>query len=438
MKNSDNKSVMIIWSGAREHVLAEAYAASEKVSEVVVAPWNDFMLTSPKISIEKEVVLKDVDSILIVADVYRPSLIDVAQDDALSLWSVDRLRKKGFQVFGPTQNAARIEWDKKWAREFMKKYGLPVPEFQYFTKETIKEAKYFSKTLLEKYENIFLKANGLHAWKWVVWLGKENFDKEFKNFEKILSPWEWFLVEQWLVWEEFSYYAMIDGNNSIFFPSAQDNKRVFNGDRWPNTWWMWCHSPASITEEYEDKIQDIIRKVVTWMKEEWHPYTWILYFGGMIWADNKVNIIEFNARWWDPETQVVLPALEKDYFDLVYNYALPGKLNKFHPSFFHDKRVCVVGTADPYPSSIESEKGKKIIWLEGLTGQEIKIFGAWMKDIWNNEFGVNGWRLFSAVSRGDDFLKIRNNIHDALGNIWIDKWKLHYRTDVAEREIKRR
>ena len=363
--------------------------------------------------------------------------IDVAQDDALAMGAVDSLLKRGFSVFGPTQKASRIEWDKKWAREFMKKYGLPVPEFEYFNKESMREAKVYVEKLLDTYKEVFLKANGLHAGKWVVWLDKENFDKEFKNFEKILSPWEWFLVEQWLVWEEFSYYAMVDGNNCLFFPSAQDNKRAFNGDRWPNTWWMWCHSPASITDDLEADIQDIMSKVVTGMKEEGHPYTWILYFGGMVWPDRKVNIIEFNARWWDPETQVVLPALEKDYFDLVYNYALHWKLNQFQSSFSQDKRVCVVGTAHPYPSSIESEKGKKIIWLEWLTEQGIKVFGAWMKDIWNNEFGVNGWRLFSAVSRWNDFGKIRSNIHSALENVWIDTWKLHYRTDVADREIKR-
>jgi phosphoribosylamine--glycine ligase len=200
---------------------------------------------------------------------------------------------------------------------------------------------------------------------------------------------------------------------------------------------MGCHSPASITEGYEWEIHGIIRKVVDGMKKEWHPYTWILYFGWMIWPDKKVNIIEFNARWWDPETQVVLPALEKDYFDLVYNYALSWKLSQFQPVFSQDKRLCVVWTAHPYPNNIEDEKWKKILWLDKCRKQRIKIFGAWMKDIWNNEFGVNGWRLFSAVSRWADFLEIRHNIHNALGSVWINKWKLHFRTDIAEREIKR-
>jgi phosphoribosylamine--glycine ligase len=123
------------------------------------------MLTSSKIITEKDVVLKNVNSILAAADVYRPDLIDVAQDDALAIGSVDRLQERGFQVFGSTQKASRIEWDKQWAREFMKKYGLPVPEFEYFNKENIEEARIYIKILLEKYNNIFLKANGLHAGK---------------------------------------------------------------------------------------------------------------------------------------------------------------------------------------------------------------------------------------------------------------------------------
>jgi len=429
------KTVMIVWSWAREHVLAEAYSKSRFVGKVVVAPGNDFMLISDRVLIEVGARINDVNSILDVAKKYDPYLIDVAQDNALANWMVDILRKNWYNVFWPTKEASRIEWDKDWSRKFMDKYGLPTPKFQYFSKNGINNAKRYAMSLFEICDTVFLKGNELHAWKWVVGIDKDNFEKSFAYFISILNEWEWFLVEQGLVWEEFSFYSMIDGDNYFNFPSAQDNKRVFDNDKWPNTWWMWAHSPASITNWHEEEINDIIKKVIEGMKQEWHPYTGILYLWWIIWDDNKVNIIEFNARWWDPEAQVVIPSLENDYFGLIKDYYLKKQLNLFKPSFSNSKRMCVVWTVDPYPRDIENQKWKIVSWLDDID-ENIKLYGSWLIKVWD-DFVVNWWRLFSWVSSWEDFLEIRNRILNQLEKLSILWWKLHYRTDVAQREIKK-
>lgn len=414
------------------------YAKSNEVSKVIVAPWNDFMTGSKKIQVYKNVVLNRAHSILSLAQFCFPDLIDIAQDNALASWSVDLLKKAKFNVFWPTKAASRIEWDKKWARDFMKRYNLPSPEFEYFSKEKIQDAKKYSRTLLETNKSVFLKANGLHAWKGVVPVDKKNFEQAFGDFENILDEGEWFLVEQWLVWEEFSYYAMIDGDNCIFFPSAQDNKRVFDGDKWPNTWGMWAHCPASITQGREEEIQDIVLKLVEWMRTEWHPYTWILYLWGIVCTDDDktINLIEFNARWWDPEAQVVLPTLQDDYFDLVTNYYLPKKLNKFKAHFSGDKRLCVVGTTHPYPSDIWAEKWKIITWLQELQKiSDLEIYGAGIDKNTGN-YVVWWWRLFSVVWSWEDFWSVRTKVYNAIQKIKISDWRLYYRSDIGKSEDK--
>jgi phosphoribosylamine---glycine ligase len=433
-----NRTIMIVWSGAREHVLADVYGTSELVSRIIVAPWNDYIQNHIKVTLEKSVVLTDVESVLKAARKHKPDLVDIAQDDALACGSVDALQQEWFKVFGPSKEASRIEWDKNWSREFMKKYNLPTPTFQYFDKESISSAKDFACRILKDSDRVFLKANNLHAWKGVMDLNKNSIEEVLWEFENILYDWEWFLVEEWLEWEEFSYYAMIDGKNSLFFPSAQDNKKVNNNDEWQNTWWMWAHCPASITEGYEQEIQDIIEKVVDWMEKEWTPYTGILYFGWIIWKDKKVNIIEFNARWWDPEAQVVIPALQNDYFDLVYNYYLWWKLNEFQPVFWDEKRMCIVWTVDPYPKDIGREKWKIIHWIQELHDhKELKIYGSWINVNENRDYMVSWGRFASFVSAWFDFSEIRDRLLSALSGVWIAWGKAHYRTDIAEREVGR-
>src|SRR3989344_3630495 len=264
-------SVMVVGSGAREHALSQAYEKSSQVSRVIVAPGNDFIayLRKKEVLIDKGCSLTDPFSILSMARKYRPDLVDVAQDDALASGTVDLLQEQGFQAFGPTKMAARIEWDKKWSREFMLRHQIPSPKFRYFDSA---EDALKSTSLDEAVRNI----------------GQM---KHFPNQAGMV-----FLVEDGLIGEEFSYYTISDGQTYRAFKSAQDNKAVFNFDEGGQTGGMGAISPAKATNGLSSEIEEnFISKAIDGMAAEEVPYLGILYLGGIV-VDGKPINIEYNAR----------------------------------------------------------------------------------------------------------------------------------------------
>lgn len=428
--------ILIIGSGGREHALAQSYSQSKKVKKVLVAPGNDLMsFQNEKIQIFPNIKSIDFEKIFNLAKKEKVDLVDVAQDDPLALGFVDKLQKKGFQTFGPTQKASEIEWNKKWARTFMQKYNLPIPKFKSFNNE--KKAIQYVKSLKE--QTLYIKASGLALGKGAIRAeGKKeaiNAIKEMKNFGE---AGETFLIEECMRGEEFSLFALCDGENYKVISCAQDHKTVYEKGQGPNTGGMGCITPTNIISLPIIRIieQKILKPLLKGMEEEKRPYKGILYLGGMLTEDKQIKIVEFNARWGDPEAEVILPGIQTDYLKLVESSTMK-QLNNTAISFDGKVRISVAGCALGYPLDYTNVKGKKIYGLnEVLSLKGIKIFGAGIKKEGKN-FVVNGGRVFHLVAEGKDVKETRSNAYQAMSMIYIEGNNLHYRTDIGWRDLMR-
>ena len=439
--------VMVVDAGARGHALALAYCDAG-VDEVVVAPGNEGIAygliasdyESLSVSIDPSVRLKDSASILRAAREQGVDLVDVAQDDVLAAGTVDLLEREGIRVFGPTRRAAGIEWDKSWAREFMVRHNIPHPEYSIFRSGDETSIDY-ANNLLRESETVFFKASGLYAGKGVVSATDEaSVARAFEAMRGMGEAGSQFLVEEGMRGEEFSYYVMTDGERFVRFKSAQDNKRVFNRDLGPNTGGMGANSPALVTRGLEQRIEDeIIRPAISGLQKEGRPYKGILYLGGMVCEDGSIRVVEFNSRWGDPECHVVLPGVNtkgNNYFDLVNN-AIDGKLSE-SPGFIGDARrtrVCVVGASAGYPGDYRSVKGKEIfIDFDAMDNSYVLSAGIRVQD---GRMYAKGGRLFSVVGEGRDVIEARRNALQGMACCSVGGNGLHYRTDVAWRDVER-
>jgi len=431
---------MVIGSGAREHTISYVYEKSSQVDRIIVAPGNDFIAyrRQKEVLIDKECSLKNPQSILKIARKYKPDLIDVAQDDALAQGTIDLLQENGFRTFGPTKKAARIEWDKRWSREFMQRHKIPHPNFRYFDSE--EEGINYVKELYneEPAKLLYIKATGLCSGKGA--LKSASLEQAIQNIERMKTfpnkAGDIFLAEDGLVGEEFSYYAISDGKTYKIFKSAQDNKTVLNFDEGDQTGGMGAISPAKVTNSISSEIEENqISRAINGMASEGVPYTGILYLGGIV-VDGKPMNIEYNARWGDPECQVVLPSLETDYADIVIA-CLEGKLKEVEVRQDNKTRVCVVGASRGYPNDYSHVKGKRIYGLEKAIEMDgITVFGAGI-DVKDGRFYANGGRLFSIVAEGEDILQARQRAYSAIAFISIEGNNLHYRTDIGWRDVER-
>lgn len=426
--------VLIAGSGAREHQLALSYGMDGH--EVIITPGNEGMTYFDNFEIDSSTSLKDANSFLEAAKRHKPDLVDVAQDDALAAGTVDLLRVEGFRAFGPTRKAARIEWDKEWSRDFMERNNIPTPKHMSFHISALEDSGKYARGLIEsEYETVFFKASGLYAGKGVVPVSSvEEIPTALDSISGMGKASERFLVEEGMVGEEFSWYAISDGSNFISFTSAQDNKRVWNRDLGLNTGGMGCNSPALVTKGLEQQIEDeIVSPTIAGMNREGHIYEGILYVGGIVREDGTLGVVEFNSRWGDPEAQVVLPGMKANYFNLV-NQALDGKLDGM--SLEHDgkTRVCLVGASSGYPKNYE--KGKELIIPKDIK-EYATILSAGIKVV-DGLLYNSGGRVFNLVTKGDNILDARESALRGMGCCYIEDNGLHYRTDVSWKDVQRK
>jgi phosphoribosylamine--glycine ligase len=317
----------------------------------------------------------------------------------------------------------------------MKRAGLPVPRNKTFSKESYKDATDYALSLLEGSETVFFKASGLFAGKGVIPV--TNDDEVLEALTKIskMGPaGEKFLVEEGMVGEEFSYYAMVDGTNYVCFKSAQDNKRVWNRDKGPNTGGMGCNAPALVTKGLEAQIErELVAPQVAQLAREGTPYVGILYIGGMVKEDGSLGIVEDNSRWGDPECHVILPGLRNNYLELV-NKAIDGKLDEVELDEDGLTRVCVIGASAGYPGSYE--KGKRLHISKELTDMGVEFLSAGIK-VQDGEMYTNGGRVFSLVGKGHNVIVAREAALKAMAGCYIEGNGLQYRTDIACTDIER-
>lgn len=420
--------VLVIGSGGREHALAWKAAQSANVEKVYCVPGN------PGIAQIADCVPMDItdnDALVAFALENKIDLTIVGPEVPLANGVVDAFRAKGLAIFGPTQAAAQIEGSKSFAKDLMKKYGIPTAAFEVFT-----DAEAAKAYIVEQGAPIVIKADGLAAGKGVV--VAMTLDEALEAVDMMMCDQAFgsagcqVVVEEFLTGEEASILTFCDGTTIVPMISSQDHKRAYDNDEGPNTGGMGTYAPAPVvTADVLARVQkEILEPTVAAMKAEGMPYTGCLYAGLMI-TENGPKVIEFNARFGDPETQVVLPLLDSDMAEVMMA-CVNGNLADLDIQWKDGAAVCVVMAAGGYPQGYR--KGDVISGLDKAAELGATVFhaGTAAKD---GNIVTNGGRVLGVTAIGTDVQKAVDNAYAAVKSIHFDD--VHYRNDIAYRAIAR-
>lgn len=440
MKERGN-TVLVIDGGGRGTALVHKYSQSPHVDKIVAVPGNDWMpgISEKPVTTYPNIKTSDIVKIAQLGKELKVDLVDIAQENAIKEGLVDRLGFFRIPVVGPTQNAGRIEWDKEYARAFGAFYQLPQPQFT--ACRTEEQAEKFLDS--QKNTRWFVKASGLAEGKGAISTTSKQevldaikrLKKEYPDATKV------FLIEQWLEGEEFSAFVISDSRNFEILGYAQDHKKEYDGDKGENTGGMGAISHPLLTDnlELQRKVENIFTTTIN--VKPGGGYRGILYLGGMAVKINdrlEPYIIEFNARWGDPEAQAIVPGLKVDLFEMGME-AAQGRLRRVKIADDGKVRVAVAGVAKGYPRSAEYSqvRGKEIKGLDeaGKTDGVI-IYGAGVK-IEDGKYYANGGRLFYVVGEGRDVLQARERANEAMEKVKIDGDNLHFRKDIGWRDVER-
>ena len=429
-------TVLVIGSGGRESALVYGYGKSKHVDRILAVPGNDHMqdITGAPVFLFPSISVTDREKIIQLCKDRDVTLVDIAPDKAVAAGLGDALKQAGILFVGPTKHAGQIEWDKQWSRKFMEKFGISHPSFDCFS--SIQKALAFLRTQPNK--PWVIKANGLADGKGVILTrNNEEAQQAVLEMRRFGTAGTTFLLEEYLEGEEFSTFVVSDGVSWKTIGSAQDHKLVFDGDKGPNTGGMGCSTPPLLlTQRIKNYIDTgIITKTIDGMRKIGRPYTGILYLGGIV-VKGKPYVIEFNARWGDPEAQVLLPGLVSDLFEMSYAVA-KGDMSKAKIRMDTKARVVIAGCAKGYPSDYTAAMGKEIFGLQDARCiKGTHIFGAGIQRKKGKDY-VNGGRLFYIVGEGKDVIAARKKAYKAMSLIHIQGDNLHYRTDIGWRDVKR-
>lgn len=414
-------SVLVIGSGGREHAICWSLAKSPKVEKVYCLPGNAGI---SEVAECHDIGVLEFDKIVDFIQNHKDiDLTVVAPDDPLALGLVDLLLSKGIRAFGPTKAAAIIEASKAFSKYLMKKYNIPTADYAEFDNFD-KACQYLNKAKFP----LVVKADGLALGKGVVIcenldegltaLQEMMIDKKFKDAGKTI------IVEEFLVGREVSILCFTDGKTIVPMVSSQDHKRAFDNDKGLNTGGMGTFSPSKIyTPEIENFVmKNVILPTVDAMNAEGREFKGVLYFGIMI-TDSGVKVLEYNARFGDPETQVVLPRLKSDLYD-IFNSVVDGNLAAQKIEWNDDACVCVIMASGGYPENYE--KGKQI--SIGKLDSDVVVFHAGTKNV-NGKLVTNGGRVLGVVACGSDIDLAREKAYKNIKEINFDG--AFYRRDIG-------
>jgi len=416
-------NILVIGSGGREHAIAKKFNDSPSVNKVFVAPGNDGMKQVA------EVVALDVMDFAGLAQFVKENEIDltfVGPEQPLAAGIVDFFQARGLQIFGPTKAAALIEGSKSYAKEIMKKYNIPTAAYETFTDAS--EAIAYVK---EQGAPIVVKADGLAAGKGVIVAMTEQeaidaIDDMIGN-QRFGESSSRVVVEEFLDGEEFSFMSFVHKGQIYPMVIAQDHKRAYDGDKGPNTGGMGAYSPVpQIPQEYISRAYiEIVEPTVKAMEEEGVSFTGILY-AGLILTKQGPKVIEFNARFGDPETQVVLPRMASD-FGLFMKALMEEKY--FDLQWSDEAMLGVVIAADGYPGDVE--KGNPLPDLTTLS-ENYEVYHAGTK-ISNGEFVGNGGRVLLVAAKANTLKEAQEKVYNGINEY---KWdKFFYRKDIGWRTL---
>ncbi len=423
--------VLVIGSGGREHALAWKLGRSPKVDKVYVAPGNaGTALDAENVSISE----KDFPALIEFVKEKGVELVVVGPEAPLTVGAIDAFQANGIRAFGPNKKAAQIEGSKVFCKEVLNKALVPTARSQVFY-NSADALQYVD----ESYDgNLVIKADGLAAGKGVVVCGSK--DEAKQAIKKIADDRAFgdagakFLVEERLVGQEASVLAITDGQTIVTLQPAQDHKAAYDGDKGPNTGGMGAYCPASLVDDrklhwIEEKI--LVPTVFT-LNHMDAKFKGVLYAGLMM-TPQGPKVLEYNARFGDPECQPLLFRLKTDLFD-VMQATIDEKLIHLDPLEWDDRAaVCVVMASKGYPGSYE--KGYEIFGLdEAAKLPDVKVFHAGTKLDENGIVRTNGGRVLDVVALGDTVAEAKRKAYEAVSKIhWEGSWS---RSDVADKEIK--
>ena len=423
-------NVAIIGSGGREHVLALKIKESSELNDLFILPGNPgtkFLGENVNIN------TSDQKKIIDFCKEKKIDLVIIGPEEPLVNGLANVLRQNQINVFGPNKEAAQIESSKYFAKQVMKEAGVPTAKFLAFTSKMLDPAKDYIKN--KKYPCV-IKADGLAAGKGVFVCNEPAEAEHALNLifhDKIFGEsGEKVLVEEFLTGQEISAFAICDGNEFICLPVSQDHKRIGDNDTGKNTGGMGAYAPAPIVTPkiFEEIKNRVFYPVIQTLKKRNASFIGCLY-AGLIITDDGVKVIEFNCRFGDPETQVVLPILNGDFLHLL-NTASRGKIDKAAIDYNGGSAVCVVAASGGYPDSFE--KGFEIFGLDELPA-DIIVYHAGTKEE-NGKLFTNGGRVLGVTSVLPDFnlMLAKDLAYKALEGI---KFKnIYYRKDISDKAFK--
>jgi phosphoribosylamine--glycine ligase len=420
--------ILVVGSGGREHSIVYKLSKSSRTKKIYCAPGNAGI---SEIAECVNIKVDDINSLVKFAKENKIDLTVVGPELPLSLGIVDAFEKEGLLIFGPSQEASLLETSKSFAKDFMRRFKIPTANYEVFY-EKGEAVKYVKKSKFP----VVIKADGLAAGKGVI-IAK-TIEEANNVIEEILvkrvfgNAGSKIVIEEFLEGEEVTFLAFVDGKTFIPMVSSQDHKRVFDNDEGPNTGGMGAYSPARILRK--DIENDIINKIlfptVFGMSSLGKKYKGVLYLGLIITKEGP-KVLEYNCRFGDPETQVVLPRLKTDLVDIAIA-TIEERLNNINVIWEENFSVCVVLASKGYPG--EYEKGKEIKGLDEVKNlKDIFVFHAGTAKK-NGKIVTNGGRVLGVTAIGNDLRQTVDKVYSAVSKIHFEG--MHYRRDIAKRAFK--
>lgn len=416
--------ILLVGGGGREHAILHAIAKSPRVDKIYVAPGNAGMADMAELV---NIGVMEFDKLVAFAREHEIDLTVCSQDDPLCAGIVDAFEEAGLRIFGTRKNAAIIEGSKAFSKDLMKKYNIPTAAY-----ETFDDPANAEEYLKSQKMPIVLKADGLALGKGVLICQtlEEAIEgvKEIMEDKKFGSAGNELVIEEFMTGREVSCLAFVDGTNYALMTSSQDHKRAGDGDTGLNTGGMGTFSPSPFFTKDIQKICDekIFRPTVDAMKKEGREFKGVLYFGLMLTADGP-KVVEYNTRFGDPETQVVLPRMKTDIID-VFEACIDGKLDEIKLEFEDNAAVCVVLASEGYPVSYE--KGFPIEGFDKFDNQKYYCFHAGTKFDAEGRIVTNGGRVLGITALGSNLKEARKNAYEATE--WISFKNKYMRHDIGK------
>lgn len=426
-------TVLVVGSGGREHALVSALAASPSVDKVYCAPGNAGIAGQATcVNIKAD----DIDGLLAFVREHAVELTVVGPEQPLVDGIVDRFRDSGLAIFGPSAEAARLEGSKVFSKEFMKRHRIPTAGFGGFTRGDEAAAVAFCRTLMPP---LVVKADGLAAGKGVMICADhaeaESHVRSMLAGDAFGTAGSSVVVEEYLDGEEASVFVLTDGERYAVLPAAQDHKRVFDNDQGKNTGGMGAYAPAPVmTPALLDEVErTIIRPTLDGMRAEGHPYTGCLYVGLMIMKTGP-SVLEYNCRFGDPETQVVVPLIASDAGELFLSIA-QGNLAPETVELRINSAVCIVMASGGYPDAYAT--GKLISGLDAVADVAgVRVFHAGTALADGGVVTAGGRVLgITALGPAGDIGSTISKAYDVVSKVSFDG--MHYRRDIGARALRR-